>query len=359
MQSTSRDYSLDFIRAIAVTLVIFHHFFQEINSSNYPFFIQHLIQFFLAHGAYGVQLFFAVSGYIMISKYETITSLFKYMVLRYTRLVPMLGVIVMLNLVVFKVFQTNDIDILGSLPSILIVDPQIFNSVFNTNTFKWVDDSFWTLFVEIRFYLIFGFMIKILGSRTLMVKKIFLSMLCLFAQLTYVVSDVLNLDLIHKLCFWILIPDHFLYFLVGVMLYSPKAINIKSLLLFLLPIEFVYIIMQLLKSPFANTNLLSKQSITLIMYFSFIFFTFYISKKLIMKFTTLRIVAKTIGLPSYISYLLHQNFFLFIFPYFSKTFDHVILCLLIYFLVIIISIYLSKNIEPGLIKLFRSKFQFK
>lgn len=359
MQSTSRDYSLDFIRAIAVTLVIFHHFFQEINYSKYPFFVQHLIQFFLAHGTYGVQLFFAVSGYIMISKYEIIPSFFKYMLLRYTRLVPMLSVIVLFNLVLFTVFQPQEVDILSSIPSILIVDPQIFNSIFNTTTYKWVDNSFWTLFVEIRFYFLFGLIIKILGSRNLLVKKITLSALCMFSQLTYAASDVLNLDLIHKLCFWILIPDHFIYFLVGVMLYSPKTINIKSLLLFLLPIEFVYIIMQLLKSPFANINLLSEQPITLILYFSFIFFAFYISKQLIMKFTILKIVAKAIGSPSYISYLLHQNFFLFIFPYFSKTFDHVILCLLVYSLVIIISIFLSKNIEPRLIKLLRSKFQFK
>ena len=68
MQPTDRDYSLDLIRALAVTLVIFHHFFQEINYSKYPFFVQHVIQFFIVHGAYGVQLFFAVSGYIMISK---------------------------------------------------------------------------------------------------------------------------------------------------------------------------------------------------------------------------------------------------------------------------------------------------
>ena len=297
MQSTDRDYSLDLIRALAVTLVIFHHFFQEINYSKYPFFIQHVIQFFVAHGAYGVQLFFAVSGYIMISKYETITSLFKYMVLRYTRLVPMLSVTVVFNLVLFTAFQKQDVDILGSLPSILIIDPQIFNSVFNTDTFKWVDDSFWTLFVEIRFYLLFGLIMKILGSRSLMVKKICLSVLCLFSQITYIASDVLNLELIHKLSFWILIPDHFIFFLVGVMLYSPRSTHLKSLLICFLPLEFVYVIMQLVKNPFSRDSLLSQQSITLILYFLFIFFAFYISKQLIIKFTALKIVANKIGFP--------------------------------------------------------------
>ena len=359
MQSTDRDYSLDLIRALAVTLVIFHHFFQEINYSKYPFFIQHVIQFFVAHGAYGVQLFFAVSGYIMISKYETITSLFKYMVLRYTRLVPMLSVTVVFNLVLFTAFQKQDVDILGSLPSILIIDPQIFNSVFNTDTFKWVDDSFWTLFVEIRFYLLFGLIMKILGSRSLMVKKICLSVLCLFSQITYIASDVLNLELIHKLSFWILIPDHFIYFLIGVILYSPKSMNTRSLFIYLLPLEFVYVIMQLVKNPFSRNDLLSQHAITLILYFSFIFFAFYISKQLINKFTTLKIFANWIGFPSYISYLMHQNLFLFLFPYFSKKFDHVIFCLLVYFLITMISIFLSKNIEPKLIYLMRSKFHFK
>lgn len=358
MQSTSRDYSLDLIRAIAVTLVIFHHFFQEINFSRYPFFVQHLIQFFISHGTYGVQLFFAVSGYIMISKYATITSLFKYMVLRYTRLVPMLSVIVLFNLVLFKVFQTQDVDILSSIPSILIVDPQIFNSIFNTNTFKWVDNSFWTLFVEIRFYFLFGLIIKILGSRSLLVKKITLSALCMFSQIAYLGSGILNLVLIHKLCFWILIPDHFLYFMVGVMLYSPQSINIKRLVIFLLPLEFVYIIMQLVKSPLTTINLLNRESITLITYFLFIFFAFYISKQLIIKFNILSIIANKIGFPSYISYLMHQNFFLFLFPYFSKNFDHFSFCFLAYLLVIILSMFLSKSIEPKLINLVRSKFHF-
>ena len=359
MQPTDRDYSLDLIRALAVTIVIFHHFFQEINYSKYPFFVQHVIQFFIVHGAYGVQLFFAVSGYIMISKYKTISSLFKYMFLRYTRLIPMLSLVVLLNLGLFTVFKTQDVDILGSLPSILIIDPQIFNSVFNTDTFKWVDDSFWTLFVEIRFYLLFGLMIKILGSRSLMVKKICLSVLCLFSQITYVASDVLNLELIHKLCFWILIPDYFIYFLIGVILYSPKSVNMRSLLICLLPLEFVYVTMKLAKYPFSRDSLLSQESITLILYFLFIFFAFYISKQLTIKFTALKIVANKIGFPSYISYLVHQNLFLFLFPYFSKNFDHIFFCLLVYFLIIMMSIFLSKNIEPKLIYLMRSKFHFK
>ena len=141
-----------------------------------------------------------------------------------------------------------------------------------------MDVSFWALFEEIRFNLLFGLIIKILRSLRLIVKKICLSVLCLFSQITYVDSDVLNLELIHKLCFWILIPDHFIYCLVGVMLYSPKSIHLKSLLLCLLPLEFVYVIMQLIKLHSLWTDLRSQQSITLILYFLFIFFVFYISK---------------------------------------------------------------------------------
>ena len=117
--------------------------------------------------------------------------------------------------------------------------------------------------------------------------------------------------------------------------------------------------MQLVKNPFSRDSLLSQQSITLILYFLFIFFAFYISKQLIIKFTALKIVANKIGFPSYISYLVHQNLFLFLFPYFSKNFDHISFCILVYFLIIMMSIFLSKNIEPKLIYLMRFKFYFK
>jgi len=354
-----RDLSLDLIRAVAVTLVIFHHFFQEINYSKYPSFVRYLIELFINHGAYGVQLFFAVSGYIMISKYEIIPSIFKYMVLRYTRLVPMLTVIVLFNLAIFKFFEKQNVNILDGFPSVLIIDPQIFNSLFNTNRFKWIDDSFWTLFVEIRFYLIFGLMIKFLGSRTLIFKKISLFFLCLFTQILYLVSDVLNFEFIHKLCFWILIPDYFIYFLVGVILYSPKSIKMRNIFVCLFPIECIYIIMQLVKNPFSLSSLFSQQSATLLEYFSFIFFAFYISNFLILKFKALSSVANLIGFPSYVSYLLHQNLFLFLYPLLSKNFDDLFLCLLLYFFVMALSYQLSKNVEPRLIRLSRSRFSFR
>jgi peptidoglycan/LPS O-acetylase OafA/YrhL len=356
---TKRDVSLDLIRAVAVTLIIFHHIFQEINHTNYPLFVQYLIQLFIDHGAYGVQLFFAVSGYIMIKKYEIIPSIFNYMVLRYTRLVPMLSVIVLFNLVIFNFTEKQSVNILDALPSVLIIDPQIFNSLFNTNRFKWIDNSFWTLFVELRFYLIFGLMIKFLGSRSLIFKKIVLSFLCLLTQTLYLASDVLNFEFIHKLCYWILIPDYFIYFLVGVILYSPKPIKMKIVFVCLLPLECVYIIMQLVKNTFSVNGLFSQQSANMMAYFLFIFLAFYTSNYLILKFTTLTVVANKIGFPSYISYLIHQNLFLFLYPYFSKNFDHLFLCILFYLLVIVLSLQLSKNVEPKLIKSLRSIFSFR
>jgi len=295
----------------------------------------------------------------MISKYEIIPSIFKFMFLRYTRLVPMLSIIVLINFVILRVYQKPNIDILDSLPSILIIDPQIFNSIFNTNTFNWVDNSFWTLFVEIRFYLIFGLVIKILGSCTLLVKKIVLSALCLFSQVIYLASDLLNLEFIHKLLFWILIPDYFIYFLVGVILYSSKSYKEKSLIIGILPLGLTYIIMQVSKLPFAWNILLSQRSITLIVYFLFIIFAFYMSKYLIFKISALNLIAKVIGFPSYISYLIHQNLFLFLYPTFFKNFDPLLFCLILYSFIILLSMFLSKNIEPRLIKLVRSQFSFR
>ena len=329
------------------------------NYSKYPAFVQHVIQVFVYHGQYGVQLFFAVSGYIMISRYQIVSSVSRYMFLRYTRLIPMLCLIVVFNLLMFNFYSISNKGIADSLPSILIIDPQVFNIIFHTETFHWIDDSLWTLFVEIRFYFIFGLTMKILGSRKLITKKLILFTLCLFSQVLYLTSKVFDFEFLNKICFWILIPDYFIYFLIGIILYSSKSFKEKSLSLALVPLGFIYLVMLPNNSSISWETVFSKQSRTIAMYLVFIFFIFSISKYLIFKIPVLKLIARGIGFPSYISYLLHQNLFLMLYPTLSKLLDPMFLCIFLFLSITFVSFFLSKNIEPILINSVRSKFNFR
>jgi peptidoglycan/LPS O-acetylase OafA/YrhL len=357
MQSTSRDYSLDLIRAIAVTLVIFHHFFQEVQYSKYPPISQYLIKFFVNYGAFGVQLFFAVSGYIMISKYSNISSLRQYTLLRYTRLIPMLTIVVMIDLLISFLTNPSKTDIINIIPSILIIDPQIFNVIFDSERFHWVDNSFWTLFVEIRFYLIFGLLMKISKSLSLHRKIIFISTLCMFSQLLYITSGVLKMDLLHKICFWVLIPHYFIYFLFGIILYSIKLSKDFRLIAIICFLAAIFLFVQKTDSTLTWGNsfdLLTEQSITAILYFVFILIIFPLSSILSSRLPQINVISRTIGTPSYTSYLLHQNLFLILFPLFTNYLDELFFSVIFFLFVISTSFILSARIEPRLIRSLRT-----
>jgi len=321
--------------------------------------MQYLIKFFINYGAFGVQLFFAVSGYIMISRYNNISSFPKYVLLRYTRLIPMLGIVVLLDLLLSYFSNPSKIDIINVIPSILIIDPQIFNVVFDSQLFYWVDNSFWTLFVEIRFYLIFGVLMKILSSFSLSVKKISLCLFFVFTQSAYLFSGLLDLSILQRICFWLFIPDYFFYFLIGTLLYSFHSLKKIYALFLMLSMEIVFLSAQLLKSSFTLQNFLSNQSLTLVIYFLCVILAFSFSQLLCLKIPQSTTLANLVGTPSYISYLLHQNLFLYVYPKFDLFKNDLLFCILIYFFIISVSFFLSKKIEPQLIKFLRIKLGIK
>jgi peptidoglycan/LPS O-acetylase OafA/YrhL len=359
IMATKRDVSLDLIRAVAVTLVIFHHFFQEIQYSKYPIVLQYLIKFFINYGAFGVQLFFAVSGYIMISRYNNISSLPKYVLLRYTRLIPMLGIVVFFDLLLSYISNSSEINIINVIPSILIIDPQIFNVVFGSQQFHWVDNSFWTLFVEIRFYLIFGFLMKILSSFSISAKKVFLCLFFVFTQSAYFFSGLLDFSIIHKICFWLFIPDYFFYFLIGTLLYSFHSLKKIHAVFLIVSMEIVFLSAQLFRSTFALQEFFSNQSLTLIIYFLCVILAFSFSQLLCLKIPKFITLANLLGTPSYISYLMHQNLFLHAYPKSDLFKSDLLFCILLYFFIIAVSFFLAKKLEPKLIKFLRIKLGIK
>jgi len=295
----------------------------------------------------------------MISRYNNISSFPKYVLLRYTRLIPMLGIVVLLDLLLSYFSNPSKIDIINVIPSILIIDPQIFNVVFDSQLFYWVDNSFWTLFVEIRFYLIFGVLMKILSSFSLSVKKISLCLFFVFTQSAYLFSGLLDLSILQRICFWLFIPDYFFYFLIGTLLYSFHSLKKIYALFLMLSMEIVFLSAQLLKSSFTLQNFLSNQSLTLVIYFLCVILAFSFSQLLCLKIPQSTTLANLVGTPSYISYLLHQNLFLYVYPKFDLFKNDLLFCILIYFFIISVSFFLSKKIEPQLIKFLRIKLGIK
>jgi len=140
---------LDGIRGFAVIIIIFHHF----NYAN--------MQYFEGRGFLGVDIFFALSGFlitqILLSYREKGIGLRKFYLRRIARLFPILFASVIFLTFIFR----NDLEFADRTPAIASI-------LYIKNFFPWdgVFAPMWSLSAEEQFYLVFP-AILFLGLRSL------------------------------------------------------------------------------------------------------------------------------------------------------------------------------------------------
>ena len=347
-----RDSSIVFIRGIAVTSVILHHYFQNIQIYKLSIPLQYFCNFFLDYGAYGVQLFFAVSGFILIQKYSYIDSVKTFILLRYTRLVPMLSIAIFFNLLLQFFGKKETINFQNIIPSLFMLEPQLFNVIFHSENFKWIDQSFWSLFVEIRFYLIYGILIRIFNSKTIHTKKLMLLGFFIAVEFFYGLSLFLDLELMRKILFWFFIPDYLVYFIFGIYLGSKCAASRRNEYIFISAICLYMFFITNFESKFENFAFADFFTSNILL---FIIVPIFSSAKIISdKFTFPRKFSEIVGKSSYTSYLLHNNTFLFSIYFLPVKFHLFSICLVFYASVILVSFILTNYLDNKMITKLRS-----
>jgi peptidoglycan/LPS O-acetylase OafA/YrhL len=107
----------------------------------------------------GVQLFFLLSGFLIFMSLETSTSLLNFVYRRWLRLFPAMVVASWLILVTSPYLYNRVEGLPGSwdaLPGLLFMDPHWLRDYFHLNVTGPLEGDFWTLFTEVKFYLLFG-----------------------------------------------------------------------------------------------------------------------------------------------------------------------------------------------------------
>lgn len=164
---------LDGLRAIAVIMVIWFHFFQRF-PSHYPYGSE--IMPSAIYGDMGVELFFMVSGFVIAMTLHASESIFAFAVRRATRLWPPM---VICSLATFAVLHVVDTAYAlekrpywtAFLPSWTFTDPKLWRWIFPDITY--IDGVYWTLFVEVRFYFWVSLFFFLVGAKRFV--KIFCS----------------------------------------------------------------------------------------------------------------------------------------------------------------------------------------
>lgn len=154
---------LDGLRAIAIGLVVAFHYFARWapphnSSSVYPYGNSIVGFHLLEYGAYGVQLFFMISGFVIALTLEACRTRHEFFVRRFARLWPALIMTAAATYTIIRFLPVVPEFRRGAdsiLPSFTLMSPQLLN-LLHLPSADYVDGVLWSLWVEVLFYILAG-----------------------------------------------------------------------------------------------------------------------------------------------------------------------------------------------------------
>lgn len=161
--SSNRLEALDGLRCIAVLAVMLYHYLWFWTSAGRG---ENIVAYdaafssfpFAAIGGLGVNLFFVISGFVILMTLERTSTLAEFAVRRFVRLWPP---IVLFGTFTFVFINLNGpaalaVSVPEYLISLLFVPPQHVGGLLGATGWTWLDGAYWSLWVEVRFYAVVG-----------------------------------------------------------------------------------------------------------------------------------------------------------------------------------------------------------
>lgn len=145
---TKRLWQLDSLRGIAaITVVLYHYFYRYTELFNSEVQTENS---FISYGHYGVYLFFIISGFVISMSLSPRTTLKKFARSRFLRLYPVYWVAVCITFITVSFFGLENREV--PLTDFLMN----FSMMQGFLGFQNVDGVYWTLRVELSFYVLIG-----------------------------------------------------------------------------------------------------------------------------------------------------------------------------------------------------------
>lgn len=345
---------IDGFRGVAITLVVLYHAYSR--WSNLILFTKssHNIIVF-KYGWLGVQLFFLISGYVILMSLEKSTSLINFIKKRLLRIYPALiaaSILIFISAPLFENRPLGQPKLTDFIPSIFFVEPIWFAKIFHIKL-GMIETSFWSLLVEIRFYFIFSF-IYFYINKSNATWYIFL-LFIVSAILTFISNTSNNIPIRNlHLAIDIIGLQHYGWFASGGFLYQYlKDKNIDALLssIFIGLVSVLYM------------SFVQFHSMDIFIMMTTIFVLFILSS-FIGKLQTLLAnkMFLFIGMISYPLYLIHENIMVSLILKFENYFPKnyiLILPLTVFGFVIILAYLFTFYIEPLMSKIISPIFGLK
>lgn len=301
----SRIASLDGLRAVAILSVcIFHFYFFFPDHATISYGKSYSGFAVAKYGYLGVMLFFAISGFVISQTLHGSAKPINFAVKRFARLFPtMLLCSVLTFIYSFIPPLTYHSNWINFLPAWTFIDPKIYNFIFNTDNFDWLDGSYWSLFTEIRFYIIAA-VIYFFNKEHFYKNFVKLAIL---VGIIFPISIYFEIKPLRSALNLFLIANQLPWFIFGIgCYYLFKRDNIKAITLS--SISFISLSLYLIadsKKPFMP-HPVDEKAIFFGAILIYILLISSIKIKIVEKLLSFKPLA-SIGVASYSLYLLHQQ----------------------------------------------------
>jgi peptidoglycan/LPS O-acetylase OafA/YrhL len=278
-ESSFRLLELDALRGLAAISVLLYHYTTGFDKHIGP----HNVIVYFPHGGLGVNLFFIISGFVIFMTLKKVNRSMDFIVSRFSRLFPAYWVAGILTFMIVSIGGLSGLEV--SLKDALIN----LTMLANWFTVPYIDPVYWTLSVELSFYVI-----MLIIYRTNMLKNIdiiaivWLIIIFIIRFIKYLFNLELPMPIIISICLW-----WANFFIAGIMFYKIK--NKKASLINHIIIIWCYIYCISLKTDIS-------QMLINAVYFGFFYFFCYGRLSFIVRKSLL-----FLGLISYPLYLIHAN----------------------------------------------------
>lgn len=228
----SRIESLDGLRGLAILMVLLVHTYARW-PDYIPWVTTHREFYLFKYGYLGVELFFLISGFVIYMTLEKCQSFGEFMFRRWLRLFPaMLVATLLIYSVSFYLTERpkGSLQPYDLLPGLLFVDHGLLNKIQNFVEIKTIEGAFWSLFVEVKFYVIFG-ALYFYNKGTALRSLIVLFLVAFAYEAAGKFSPDFQFKPISALLFNFLSLKYFGWFCVGALLYKAHALKNKKLAL--------------------------------------------------------------------------------------------------------------------------------
>lgn len=334
-----RLYHLDLIRFIAAIYVVFYHYGfrgyakDDLSSLQFP-----LIEEFSKYGYLGVDLFFIISGFVILMSAKN-SNIVDFCISRFTRLYPAFWFCVILSAIVIALYGGIIFNITWSQ---FLVNLTMLNEFVGI---EHIDGVYWSLVIELKFYMLIAILlyfkkinyIKILGISLLII------------AVMQIIIPISEAPKFLKIIYYITFARWSPYFVAGMFFFLMKSE--KNILKNSVPVIAAYVIAMInaiVNVQYRNDlyNFGFSKIVVGCLVTSFFVSVFLISIGKLQIFNKKSFLY--LGVLTYPLYLIHQNIGYIIFNNLGESINKWVLLIIVIVLMLITSYLISRYIEKPL-----------